>query len=82
MGDYDLDTNINTMNVQFPNGKVHQDLYDGYRRVSTCKVLGIQSYLFEIMHFRKHNIRRLNFFIDYFRYFETNEASLIGSFIQ
>ena len=85
MGDYDLDTNMNTMNVQFSNGKVHQDLYDGYRRVtahSTCKLLGIQSCLFEIMHFRKQNIPRLSFFIDYFHYFETNEASLIGSFIQ
>ena len=28
MGDYDLDTNMNTMNVQFCNGKDHQDFQD------------------------------------------------------
>ena len=28
MGDYDLDTNMNTMNVQFCNGKDHQDFQE------------------------------------------------------
>ena len=31
MGDYDLDTNMNTLNVQFCNGKDHQDFQDEYR---------------------------------------------------
>ena len=30
MGDYDLDTNMNTMNVQFCNGKDHQDFEDEF----------------------------------------------------
>ena len=30
MGDYDLDTNMNTLNVQFCNGKDHQDFQDEY----------------------------------------------------
>ena len=28
MGDYDLDTNMNTMNEQFCNGKDHQDFQE------------------------------------------------------
>ena len=48
MGDYDLDTNMNTMNVQFCNGKDHQDFSI---TVQICKVVGIQFCLFEIMHF-------------------------------
>lgn len=59
MGDYDLDTNVNTMNVQFCNGKDHQDFQDEYRWVMMnlsitaqgCKVVGIQLCSFEIMHF-------------------------------
>ena len=51
MGDYDLDTNMNTMNVQFCNGKDHQDFQSVSITAQSCKVVGIQFCLFEIMHF-------------------------------